>query len=265
MFILRPTKIIQAFRVLIFVKIGTAGYQQMAALLLGLQQVTCLINRCKIYEVLFLYPSQHQQALENLQSALIELYVAILQFLTKAHLLYEQNNLKRIAFAFLSPDDVGDFQKKSEAYALQVEVAAGHCKWIEDHEGMIEGVRNSEKLQRLLLELKTDVLGPMDTKLTTLWIRSNEEEQRRILNWISEIPVQDHHNLSRDGRTPETGEWLFQNATYRSWRSSDKSRILWLHGIRKPFLFRHEQYVLTNSVQRELGRRNLYQKLLTIF
>jgi hypothetical protein len=209
----------------------------MEALLRGLHQVISLINRCRIYEILFLANDQLGQALENLELALIELYATILQFLAKANGLYAASTLSRTAHAFLYPDDVAEFQGKCGVLAENVETAAGHCKWTADHDSQAEEVARANELNRFLVELKEDFLIGMDSRITALWDRSNEKERKKIMDWASDIPVHDNHVLACERRTPATGEWLLQTEQYLAWRSSKESAVLWLHGIRKSLAF----------------------------
>ena len=60
-----------------------------------------------------------------------------------------------------------------------------------------------------------------------------ETERVAILKWFSAIPYQGHHDLSSEGRVESTGQWLFQRKEFKNWQQSEKSEILWLHGIRK--------------------------------
>jgi len=66
-----------------------------------------------------------------------------------------------------------------------------------------------------------------------LWNQTTKDECTKIITWTSEIPFQKMHNSAREGRTPDTGEWLLEHEEFKKWSSSDESMILWLHGIRK--------------------------------
>lgn len=60
-----------------------------------------------------------------------------------------------------------------------------------------------------------------------------ETERVAILQWFSVIPYQGHHDLASEGRVAGTGQWLFQRKEFRLWQQSERSEVLWLHGIRK--------------------------------
>jgi len=58
-----------------------------------------------------------------------------------------------------------------------------------------------------------------------------ETERIAILEWFSVIPYKGHHDLAIEGRVAGTGQWLFQRKEFKHWQESEKSEILWLHGI----------------------------------
>ena len=54
-----------------------------------------------------------------------------------------------------------------------------------------------------------------------------------ILTWFSVVPYKSHHDLASEGLVAGTGQWLFQREEFTNWQQSEKSEMLWLHGIRK--------------------------------
>jgi hypothetical protein len=63
-----------------------------------------------------------------------------------------------------------------------------------------------------------------------------EEEKRdnlEALDWVSSIPVRDHHDIAKEGRTPDTGQWVFGKREFSQWESSQGPSLLWIHGIRE--------------------------------
>ena len=54
----------------------------MEAILVGLEKTTCLIDRCTVYEILYI--NGDSAASENLEKSILRLYTAILKFLVKA-------------------------------------------------------------------------------------------------------------------------------------------------------------------------------------
>src|SRR5271163_2106155 len=109
-------------------KMAVAERQQMGALLIGVERVTYLISRCRIYENLYLYSKQSGQAVAhlepaetsaepavaNLKSALVALYAAMLRFLAMAIRLYEKSPGKRAIHGILNPDKVVSFVQECQ-------------------------------------------------------------------------------------------------------------------------------------------------------
>ena len=71
-----------------------------------------------------------------------------------------------------------------------------------------------------------------------LYINYLPPETKRvdILKWFSVIPYKSHHDLASEGRVAGTGQWLFQREEFTKWQQSEKSEVLWLHGIRKSYI-----------------------------
>lgn len=210
----------------------------MGILLLGLDRVLYIINRCKVYEILYPPDSDLSNAGQNLESALTDLYLLILQFLSKAIRLYERSTASRAFKAFWDPDEIIDFENRCQDLEMRVDIEVQNCERFYNKIERVESLQQAKTLKVLLQELNKlkDPIGRVDTRVTELWKILNEVERSNILIWTSDIPYQDHHTIACKGRTKDTGEWLFEHRQYKVWQSSDESMILWLHGIRKsPF------------------------------
>jgi hypothetical protein len=207
----------------------------MGALLLGLDRALYIIDRCKVYEMLYPRDPSVGKAGDNFESALTELYVLILQFLSKAIHLYDKTTAARALNAFWDPNDIVDFEKRCQDLEARVDIEAENCERSYNKIERAASSQHAKALTGLLEELKDlkHPIGHIDTGVAALWNRSNAFERSEILKWTSELPYEDHHKTASKGRTKDTGGWLFEHDRYRAWESSDKSMILWLHGIRK--------------------------------
>jgi hypothetical protein len=80
---------------------------------------------------------------------------------------------------------------------------------------------------------------------------------------VSNVPVVTNHKLAGKGITPNTGEWLLLHKQYQEWRSSNESKILWLHRIRK-FLITHSPAirVLISAFIAGAGKTKLVSKVV---
>ena len=203
----------------------------MGALLIGLDKILSIIDRCKIYEILYLRDPHPTEALTNFESALVKLYAVILQFLSKAIQLFDKNTASRAIHGFWSPDDVTDFENKCQTLEEQVEIEVKNCERFYNRVARAEDGRNAVQLKLLLQDMKQSI-SRLDTTVTTLGSRSAEAKREVILSWTSNIFFRDDHDSACQGRTIGTAEWLLQHDKYRKWQSSNESMILWLNGIR---------------------------------
>lgn len=210
---------------------AAAESQQMGALLIGVERVVCLINRCKIYEILYIHDKQPGKAQENLESALVALYAAMLRFLADANRLYTRSGV-RVFYGILNPDQVVGFIKECDELEIRVDIEASNCERTYSRTERAKMDERGERFKQLLVDLREPIMR-VDSRVAALFSRSNETESCNILTWISSIPHKKNHLTARGGRTNGTGKWLLTNARYQDWRRSSSSTILWLHGIRR--------------------------------
>lgn len=209
--------------------------EQMESLLVGLDKVLYIINRCKIYEMLYPRNLKLDKAGQNLEAALITLYILVLQFLSAAIKVYKQNTETGVFKSFWPPDCIADFEKDFQELTEHVDIEAQNCK---HSYSKIKHTEQQKALQRLLDEITKmkdmeEKIHRMDVGVATIWSKLNASERDGILTWVSNISYKDHHSTAREGRTKGTGDWLLEHEQYKKWETSDESTILWLHGIRK--------------------------------
>lgn len=220
---------------LTFAQAAVAESQQMGVLLLGVDKVAYLTDRCAIYETLYIRDSRPDQAMRNLEAALLALYAVILRFLADAIKLLDENMGTRAIHAFLNPGEVADFINKCQTREERVDIEAGICELAYSHTRHAETQDQIQKLKQLLQELR-EPIARVDYRIAHLWDRSNQSVHIDVLRWVSEIAYEEVHGAAIEGRTEGTGEWLLKHDRYREWRSFCASMILWLYGIRKSYL-----------------------------
>lgn len=203
----------------------------MGVLFAGLDRVLYLINRCKIYEQLYPSPKDHSQAYENFECAVIALYVCLLRFLGQAVDTYTMNTASRTLQTLLNPNDVASFAEECDSLETRVEREVSNLERCHD-----QSPQQAASLGKILEELKTldkvmDTVNGFDAGVRNVWKHLQGAQRIQILQWVSDIPYEDHHRESRRGRALDTCEWILQHEDYNHWRSSDESMILWLHGI----------------------------------
>lgn len=231
-------------------QITVAESQQMAALLTGVERMTSLISRCRIYEALYLKTKQSEQedlgsAVTNLTSALVTLYTTMLEFLASALRASGQNLISRTLHAIFNP---AGFLENSQTLEENVAIEADNCERIHTRRVHAGAEEQIQQLKRILADLKTPILR-IDSRVATLCERLDSSERLSILKWISDICYEENHFHACQGRTKGTGKWLLQHEKYREWCSSSASMILWLHGNREYTSFRlFRKRVLTRSI-----------------
>lgn len=215
-----------------------AESEQMTGLLIGLEKAACLISRCKIYEILYLRQNPPSQGAPNLELALIELYTIVLRFLAKANQLYD-SFIKRQVYGVLNPNEVNKIVDECTRQEQQVEFDATNCERISSqnaHSATQKGLQECEGKLRLMLKDLKQPLQEMKFELTAIHTKLCDKEQLDSLTWASSISYEANHKVARETRTDGTGAWLLEHETFRQWRNSDGSMILWLHGIRRSFI-----------------------------
>ena len=92
-----------------------------------------------------------------------------------------------------------------------------------------EGNRH-QQLRNVLDDLQKPI-DRMQKQISDIQDGFQEEERRKILNWLSEQPYIQHHNNVKRDILEGTGSWLLKDDMLLDWRRSSASSILWLHGI----------------------------------
>jgi hypothetical protein len=243
-------------------KVAVAESQQMGALLTGIEKVTYLLNRSKIYEILYLDDGQSgraatdlelvmensELAVANLKSALVTLYAAILRFLSTASRLYDKSFGARALYGILNPDKVVNFVDEFQRLEIRVDIEASTCERTFGRAAHAKLGERGERLKELLAVLQEPIMR-VDSRVAALHDKLNESERLEILTWISDIPYESNHYTAREERTDGTGEWLLRHERYREWRESSASTILWLHGIRGcPHNLLYLRFLLTEPI-----------------
>lgn len=65
--------------------------------------------------------------------------------------------------------------------------------------------------------------------LTVLWM-DVEHQRMEVLQWLSTVTYLDLYNSGCQRRAANTCEWLLEREEFLSWKTSQMSSILWVHG-----------------------------------
>lgn len=208
----------------------------MCALLTGLDIALYVTNRLNVYvKYLHKLPSCPEQA--NFESRLVVLHATILQFFARAIKIYQKGSGRRMLEAFLKISDVEDFENDYRKHADEVRTEAENCDRIlaeRDRESIRDWFRDLKEELKQLDSINRS-LERIESTVSAVWTYLADNERAKILMWISTVPYEDNHESARQGHTPGTGDWIFQDSCYRSWNSGSSSIILWLHGNGKNY------------------------------
>lgn len=104
---------------------------------------------------------------------------------------------------------------------------------LEDRQTMLEHhqdlLSKLEKLQEPLIRIGER----LDSVVEVL----NDAKMLKIRDWISIVPVMDHHRSVVGKVMPDSGQWLLRNAKFLDWRSQSSSSVLLLHGMSAYILY----------------------------
>ncbi|KAF8428814.1 hypothetical protein EV426DRAFT_677542 [Tirmania nivea] len=206
-------------------------------ILIGLEKIVPLIERCTLYEFFYLHVNNtgeggRGRASQNLEKSILLLYIKILKFLAQAIQRLNENCIN----AVLKTEDISDDLRKIEdlgrTVALDADVteAQSICTGFERHQKLLKDVHLTVLLhQKLLKDFHLTVL-PFGPQLDAIQQNLNRARKSEILQWISEIPYTEHHTRISESRLDGTTDWLLKREEYWNWRATSASKLLLLRG-----------------------------------
>ncbi|KAF8851786.1 hypothetical protein BDZ45DRAFT_133333 [Acephala macrosclerotiorum] len=201
---------------------AVVGYDQMGSVLISIERIAYLTNRCRIYEGLYTSDNTPKEILNSFHEALVALYTVILQLMALVYRLLDKTTIMRNMHALVSPDQVSALVEKCRDMETRVDIEAQNCHRKLTQEADIKTYELLESLSKPILRTDANVCSLLEATGYT--------ERLRILNWISELLYTKHHKTVSDQRTEDTGEWLLRHDQYKEWQDESSSVILWLHG-----------------------------------
>ncbi|KAF8420375.1 hypothetical protein EV426DRAFT_706146 [Tirmania nivea] len=200
-------------------KICLAKQETVDTILIGLEKIAPLIERCMLYEFFYLHVDNTREggrgrASQNLEKSILLLYIKILKFLAQAIQRLNENRIK----AVFTTEDISDDLRKIEDLGRTVALDADVTEAQSTRTGF-------QRLQKLLedVHLAVSPFGPIEQKL-------ERDRKSEILQWISEIPYTEHHSHISESRLDGTTDWLLKREEYRNWRATSASKLLLLRG-----------------------------------
>lgn len=198
---------------------------QMCALLASTERIVRIIKRGQVYEVVYTPENTPKVALENLQSALVQLYGASLKLLANSRVLFSKNMAARTVYAILNPNETADLFSNLKELETRLGSEVQACE-------SGRSAATDSHLSDLLRSLNTP-LTRIDETVCALLEQVSSKERLEIFEWISPVPFGKHHNTVKEARVPGTCDWLLEHNRFRGWEDTSSSVILWLQGSRR--------------------------------
>ena len=218
----------------IVLSVVTADQEQMGLVLIGLEQITCLMTRCRVFQFLYLENIEPKHEIQrkgmvDLCESIARLYAKLFSFLTYYIRLLDTKSFVRKLTAFVEPNFVSDKLTEISASEQRVVVDADIC---EKHISMqaIRNIQGSLNNSRALLRNMNE---SFDNQMTLFRNKLDDDERCQIFQWISDIPYENDHYTAQKGRVSNTGDWLLRHPNYVEWKTSEKSVLMWMNGVRK--------------------------------
>lgn len=194
----------------------------MGSLLVGIEKITYLTNRCTVYESLYKMDTTPEQVLDNFHVALVELYAAMLRLMAVTHRLLSKHTVARAVNALFDPDEVVVHLTKCDELERRLEIEAGNCHRV-----------CSQKADAKISEWLDDLRKPIsriDENVLTLLDRMDDSERHHILYWTSSVLYGSNHDNVCSDRTSGTCEWILEHKDFKEWQQASSSTMMWLHG-----------------------------------
>ncbi|GLA95787.1 hypothetical protein AtubIFM61612_008635 [Aspergillus tubingensis] len=162
------------------------------------------------------YRERKVESDRELEDALIEVYIAVLQYAAEVKKAEQESNAARILKSVTAlvqqpfKELKGTVEKKEQAVQKWANVteALDHRR---QAESMLDGI--DEAVERL--------------KIIQSHTRSLQD--REILNWLSMASYSDPQNNARGHRASDTGNWFLNLPEYKEWKITP-GKICWLYG-----------------------------------
>ncbi|KAL4912624.1 hypothetical protein BDW62DRAFT_206335 [Aspergillus aurantiobrunneus] len=163
------------------------------------------------------YRDQKVEGGQNFDRALVRVYTAILEYTAEVKKVQKENRAVRMAKSIRALADQPLTQLKTtiEEQSLVAE------KWAD----FTNNMRIRELAQNTLAQVDESV-----GMIKKLYSKALNDEERKIMNWVSTISYSNAQIDTQKHRTPDTGNWLLESKEYKHWKSSPGS-ILWLRGV----------------------------------
>ncbi|PTB79138.1 hypothetical protein M440DRAFT_1161495 [Trichoderma longibrachiatum ATCC 18648] len=211
-------------------KLPVQRAEQLAALAATIQWFTRIIRRGQVYELLYKASTTDGQAVSNLHSALLDLYIAAMEYLARSDQLIRSGKASQTLEVLLRPQQTADFFSDLVKKEQKVQLEAQACEW--SRQAKAQG-RFDRGIGNALARL--DGLSSPVTRIDEGVIRLLEAVDRdrlgKLMDFVSSEKFGKSHATVSETRTANTGDWLIHHEGFRDWLAiPSSSTVLCLKG-----------------------------------
>ena len=214
----------------------------------GMAFVSDLVAYYASVEELYLsrMASVGDNTLSQLKASLVKLYASILTFLGTAYAYYRRkqgsDRLKGILSKIFA-NGAASIDELTNKIARDENSVDRLLRLVKDQNDIngsslmddalqdirSQTIRQAANLEHSLLSWKSD-WKDTESGISEIVHSVRTEQSKKVLEWLSVLEIYDEHEKVTRDRLGESGEWLFEDEAYRSWRNSSTSSIIWLSG-----------------------------------
>ncbi|KAL8726835.1 MAG: hypothetical protein Q9166_006451 [cf. Caloplaca sp. 2 TL-2023] len=237
-----------------FLQLSVNDVEIFTAMAEGLETVSSHITRGQLYEQL--YQARPSSAKSEMESSLLRLYTAILEYLARARHFYDKSTLRRLGASVIHTsnsieaclakvaverDDVercvrlidGELLRGIDGTITQTQTSVNALA--DDLKSLTTNTATAneswyQSLKAILASFEQPILRTA-TQLSDIHASLKKTERREILSWLSTVRYREHHKALFSAVMPGSGSWLQEKLEFIDWKSSSSSSILWVHGI----------------------------------
>ena len=87
-------------------------------------------------------------------------------------------------------------------------------------------IEETQKIAEMLVSNQDETISRFDN----IDLRAKQTHRLKILRWLSSVPYREHHQKEISEVLENTGSWFLKSQTFTSWKSSQETAMMWLHG-----------------------------------
>jgi hypothetical protein len=199
----------------------------------SVERVTRVVQRYRVYELMFGSDPVLADIWPSLNAALLDLYVGLWRLLIRLGRFFGKKRAGRSIHAISKPNEIAESLLSID----KLETEAGHTvslclhrQELQSHKALIMA---SESLQALL-PMQSSLLQAQNNILYIVE-RLEDKDLLSVLEWTSSIKYTFHHRPVSERRNANTCEWIINPDDFNEWLLEASSITLWVQAPGKFF------------------------------